>query len=320
MLSNYNINISIFIVSWLPKMTSDINAGALDIGFDVTLTFVEYAPNGLCIPYQDKLFINIIDKAFSGKASTGIKGKALLLKLIEIEDASACTIFLLSKLADKKPKIPPMCLDVLKEGIELFGIKAFPVKDILKALPNVFNGTNSVARDSAMNLLVEIYRWIGQSPLQMLIDSLRTAQKSEFENMISLKASQFGPLIPTLYLRKDRPPEGTIVEPILNPSSSINTKTAINLHNNNSDAREYVDEIDLIKKIKNTDFFTLVADDKWSEQLKGLQIVIDAIGSVPKIKSDNDVHEIIGILKGFLRQGHLQLQVSSLRIIALLAG
>jgi cytoskeleton-associated protein 5 len=213
----YKTNMSIFLfsfmvsVSWLPKMTADSNASALDTGLDCAIAFVETAPNGLCLPHYDKLFANIVDKTFSGRASTLQKGKTLMLKMFEVEDATACTTFLLTKLADKKPKIPPTCLDVLKEGIEMFGIKAFPVKDIIKALPAVFNGSNSAARDSAMALTVEIYRWIKQAPLQAMLDGLRTAQKSDFEKFIGEKSDEFAsrPTAPTVYLRKERPAPGS---------------------------------------------------------------------------------------------------------------
>ena len=67
-----------------------------------------------------------------------------------------------------------------------------------------------------------------------------------------------------------------------------------------------MDDVDLVKKLKNSDFSTLVAEEKWSEQLKGLQLVIDAIGPVPKIKAGSDAHDIVQICKGFLRQGHVQ--------------
>ena len=39
-------------------------------------------------------------------------------------------------------------------------------------------------------------------------------------------------------------------------------------------SREYVDDVDLTKKIKASEFAALVAEEKWSEQLKGLQLVI----------------------------------------------
>jgi hypothetical protein len=101
-------------------MTADSNAGALDAGLDSALAFVDAAPAGLCQAFNEKLFSNIVDKTFSGRASTVNKGKVLMHKLMEVDEASACCLFLLTKLADKKPKIPPTCLDVIKESRVFF--------------------------------------------------------------------------------------------------------------------------------------------------------------------------------------------------------
>lgn len=67
--------------------------------------------------------------------------------------------------------------------------------------------------------------------------------------------------------------------------------------------------------------------------MRGLQILIDILGTFffadraysrftgpnPKIKSGTEVFDILAVCKGFLRQGHVQVQVASLKIIALLA-
>lgn len=44
------------------------------------------------------------------------------------------------------------------------------------------------------------------------------------------------------------------------------------------DPREFVEEVDLNKRLQKTDYNTLIREEKWNEQLKALQIVIDIIG------------------------------------------
>lgn len=44
------------------------------------------------------------------------------------------------------------------------------------------------------------------------------------------------------------------------------------------DPREFVEEVDLQRKLKGTAFHELLGEEKWSEQLKGLQLVIESIG------------------------------------------
>jgi hypothetical protein len=80
-----------------------------------------------------------------------------------------------------------------------------------------------------------------------------------------------------------------------------------------------LEEVDLTKRLKGTEYATLIEDEKWNEQQKALQIVVDILGPNPKLKAGGDVSDIISAIKGFLRQGHVQLQVTSMKIICLLA-
>jgi hypothetical protein len=254
-------------------MTSDTNAGALDAGLDTALLFVEKSPSSIPLQYSDKIYSNIIDKTFSARASTVNKGKALMLKLIEVSDPNTCTTLLLTKLSDKKPKIPPTCLDIIIEGIKLFGIKPYPIKDIIKSFPAILNGSNGPARESTFFLMLEIYRWVGLVPLQSLLDSLRPAQKTEFEKMVSDKSEEFASSAPrpTLFLKKERPIKGSQEENDINNNSKMLNKNGVLLSpsKNNVDARDYVEDVDVMKKLKNTEYFVLIKEEKWSEQLKG---------------------------------------------------
>jgi hypothetical protein len=151
---------------------------------------------------------------------------------------------------------------------------------LLKALPAVFNSSsNGQAREAAMALLVELHRWVGSPPLTALLDQLRSAQKTEFEKIVQANpASTIAK--PSLYLRKERPLPGEVGEEEESSQVLLEGKGK-----NQLDGREFVDEVDIMKKLKsnNSEFSTLIAEEKWSEQLKGLQLVIDAIGPIPKV-------------------------------------
>lgn len=231
---------------------------------------------------------------------------------MEVDDPSISTQQLLQKLNHKKPKIPPTCLDVIREGMIAFGGKTFPVREVIASLGAVLNGTNGAARESALSLMLEMTRWIGKAPFNSLLETVRSAQKTEFERMCTERESSdqaSSVPIPTVWLRKERPAPGTEADVV----------GALKASKAGGDDREFIEEIDLPKKLRATEYATLIKDEKWSEQLKALQFVIDALGPTPKMKSGCDVHDILSAIKGFLRHGHVQLQVSSLKIIALLA-
>jgi len=210
---------------------------------------------------------------------------------------------------------------MLKEGIALFGARAFPIKEMVAAMGPVLEGSNGPAREIAMALLVDLAKWIGKAPLNSLLESVRSAQKSDFERLFAERdAADSSKPVPSLWLRKDRPAPGSAEEAALNGGGGAGGGSgkagggAADI-----DSREFIEEVDLTKKIRASDFAKLVAEEKWAEQQKGLQLVIDAIGPAPKIKSGCDVHDVVAACKGFLRQGHVQVQVSALRVLALLA-
>lgn len=292
---------------YLSKITADSNAGALDAGLDTALLFVEMAPLSIIRRIAHSVCTNVVDKALSAtKASTVTKGKALIVKLIEVDDPSTCTPILLTKLSDKKPKIPPGCLEILKESLAAFGARPFPIKEIIPTVGAVLGGANGTARELAMTLLVDLCRWIGKPPFNALLESIKPVQKQEFEKLLADKESEPAPT-PTIWLRKDRPKPGDEAK-----ATKIAAAPTI-------DPREFVEETDLVKKLKGTEYATLIAEEKWSEQLKALQLVIDALGPNPKIKPGCDVSDTVTTCKGFIKQGHVQLQVSSLKILTLLA-
>ena len=297
------VNTHFILGTFINKITAESNPNGLDIALDISILFFELCDKALEFCDLEKIFGNVVDKTFGARQSTLQRGKALILKIIETSDPNQLTLLLLSKLNDKRPKVPGVCLDLLNEGFILFGGYNFPVKDILKAIPNVFNSSNSSARESAMSLIVELHRWIGQAPLQSLLETLRPAQQNDFEKLVATKNTDSNP-IPTLGLRKDRL-SGELTKRAEKPMQV--------------DARELVDEVDLAKKLKGTEFSTLIASDKWADQVQGLDILIQAIGPTPKIKYSTAVHDVLSSINELLKNGHVQVQIKCLRILSLMA-
>lgn len=292
--------------SLLCSLTGDSNANVLDNAMDVAVQFAELSHDGSVDQFASSLLANAIEKGFSARPSTQTKSKALVLKLMEVNNISACTSTLLSKLSDKKPKIPPICLDLLTDGIAMFGITNFQVKDILKDLTSVLNGSNSSARDSALRLMVEIHRWVGAAPLQAVLEGMRTAQKTEFEKLVQEKgASDSLPPVPSVYTRRAREQGHAIVGAEANKSVAV-------------DPRSYCEAIDLSKRLKSTDFYELIKSEKWSDHQQALSQLLKLMGPTPNLIYSPAVNEIIGICHGFLKQGHIQVQCLSLRIIGII--
>lgn len=247
------------------------------------------------------------------------------MKLMEVDDCSACSTVMMSKLSDKKPKVPPTCLEIFRQGIDSFGARAFPIKELIAAINPLLNGSSAPSREAGLAVLAELYKWIGRAPFNSVVDGMRPAQKVEFEKLCGeFDAQGTGVPKPSLYLRKSRPAPGSEADAsttaaAANGGGKPKAGGAVAAGEGNMDAREFLEEIDLNKKMKASEYDTLIAEDKWSDQLRGLQLVVDILGPTPKVKPGTDVGDLMGVIRGFLRQGHVQLQTNSLKILALLA-
>ena len=92
--------------------------------------------------------------------------------------------------------------------------------------------------------------------------------------------------VPTVYLRKEKPSASAASSSAEQSSSAEGAGTSSSSSGEVSaaaaseiDAREFVEEVDLNKKLKATNFQELIGEEKWSEQLKGLQIIVEIIGA-----------------------------------------
>jgi hypothetical protein len=144
--------------------------------------------------------------------------------------------------------------------------------------------------------------------MKIIIDSMKTSQKTEFDSKSS--STSLTP-IPTVYIRSQRPKSKSC-----NSDGTYSTSDSTICTNNLAvDPKEYMDEVDLPKALgnysKNSNFMTLLNSDKWSNQVQALTMVTDAIGTVPKLKSETDLSPIISFCKATLRNSvaHVQLQL-----------
>ena len=65
-----DVFICLFTAQWVPKMTADANAGALDAGLDTALVFVDLCPVNVLRQIADAVCSNVVDKAFGTRANT----------------------------------------------------------------------------------------------------------------------------------------------------------------------------------------------------------------------------------------------------------
>lgn len=301
------------------QIASDSHANAFDTGLGAILEFADRAPHAKRI--TGDVAAKIIDKAFGARPATVEKGKAVLLKLIEIDTADAVCEVVLSQLSNKKPKVPPVCVELLIDALTAFGGRAMPVKQLIAQLPSMFESSNAGVRDKAMSLAVELARWVGTAPLQSTLDSLRSAQQTQFQSLIAdIEVGK--PPLPTVGLRKDRAKlaqQQQAAAGAATASAGGATEGKVEeVQEAAIDPRDLVEEVNLLSIIRGSEYKRLISESKWNEQMNGLQIIIDGIGPVPKLAND-DYGEIMQNLKTFINHSHIQLNTAAIKIVGLFA-
>ena len=312
-------------------------------------------------------------------------------------------------MTDKRPKVPPILLDIVIDCIAAFGCttsktvthtSSYTSVLLKECISNIFptvliNSTsgnyNKPTRDSCMNLLIAVCRYMSYkdpisaaaggtisipAPIQVaIIANMKPALKSDFDKLLAVASSASAvpttigaPVaiigIPTVYLRKDRAALQA-KEAAANAAASVSSgnivgsgvpgagaSTALgNASQDGADMREYLPEIDFLKKMKGDMalYHSKIGDlgpsatgtpavpTKWSEQVEGLQIIVNHLGASPKCKplgSYTDASTewvqsilkegILDVLKYYLSAHnssttHITLQVLAIKIYTLLA-
>jgi len=295
----------------LEKMAKDSNANTLEAGLGALIVFADKSSSATSA--ISSLVPVIIDKALGGRPSTVTRAETLLLKLMEVDTPNAvCEALLTVGLNSKKPKIPPLCASLICKALEAFGAKAMPIKELLSGgkLKAMFESSNAGVRAVAQTLYVDLYKWIGGSPLQSLLNDLKRAQQDALATQVQDITP--GQLRPTVYLRKDRPKEGEEPAAAAGAKGKGGDKQAV------VDAREFIESVDLISQLAKTDFETKIAETKWSEKVEGLKLVLNIIGPVPKLQP-GDYGDLVRTLKGLMSHCHFQVASTAMKVLGLIA-
>ncbi|CAG8499882.1 1285_t:CDS:10, partial [Ambispora leptoticha] len=246
----------------LKNIATDSNAVAQETGLSTLLAFVENAPN----PVRSRASVipAIVDKGF-GSARAGTKNKAvdLILLYIEVDTADPVVEDVLAGLNAKQPKLVTTTVFALKEIIRLYGAKTVNVKPILKTLPTIFNHTDKNVRSEGTNLVIELYKWLGQA-LNAHLQQLKPIQVKELNEAF-----------------EKLPPEKPTQTRLLRSQQAA------------AEAAAEAGNVDVLGKMSK-DFYTQLASTKWKERKEALENLLEKC-KTPKI-ADGNYGELVAAL------------------------
>lgn len=147
----------------LPKVAKESNASALDAGLDALIAFFENNTDGGSLPEQ--ITPLLIKSGFGGRPAIVKKALSVILKALPSNALGYDPVIdaVLAGLKEKKPKIPPVCIQCLVEALQMYGAVSISLADIIEKLPSLMGSTKKDTREKAKVLIVEIYRWTGHT-------------------------------------------------------------------------------------------------------------------------------------------------------------
>ncbi|KAG9290927.1 hypothetical protein G9A89_011077 [Geosiphon pyriformis] len=290
---------------FMKNIATDANAVAQETGLTTLLAFVENAPNptrsrGSVIPA-------VVDKSF-GSARAGTKNKAveLILLYIEVDTPDPVVEDVLIGLNAKQPKLVATTVFALKEIIRLYGAKTVTCKPILKALPKVFNHTDKNVRSEGTNLVIELYKWLGQG-LNPILQELKPIQVKElneaFEKLPPEKPTQTRLLRSQVAAAEAHAEAGGGVEEEAEEEKDINVYASLVA-------------VDVLAKM-NKDFYEQLGSSKWKDRKEALDALLE-ICKTPKI-ADNNYGELIGALAKRMTDANIVVVTAAANCIEALA-
>ncbi|KAF0689123.1 Aste57867_19395 [Aphanomyces stellatus] len=295
------------------KMVDDSNAAAMECGLAAVLAYaVQVRPQDWNNGIAGRVMPKVIDKGFSGRPGTVKLAEELVLELVHLGSAEDTIAALLEGTKNKKPKVPPLCVNSILEAFKTFGPRVVPVPPVKKELKTLCESTVNNVRPTALKLIGELYRWTGPSLVQDIVATLRPAQQTEYETMI--KDITPGQAAPVRYVKGKEPKAAPAKAK--GKGGGSGPAAAVD---NAIDPREFAETVDLMAKLPKTEFKAKMALPKWSEKVAALQIVLDTIGSVPKLANNGDFGDLVQQLKICTQDSNVNIVAKSIEVLGVLA-
>ncbi|OQS08005.1 cytoskeleton-associated protein, partial [Thraustotheca clavata] len=294
------------------KMVDDSNAAAMEAGLAAVLAYTKEASskqwsNSVIARTMPK----VIDKCFAGRPGTVKLAEELVLEYVHQGGAEDTIAALLEGTKNKKPKVPPLCINSILECFKTFGPRVIPIPPLKSTLPALCESTVNNVRPAAMKLICEIYRWTGPALLADIVNGLRPAQKTEYEE--SIKDITPGQATVTRYVKGMEPKAAPTRPGARGGAAAAAAPAAATM-----DPRDFAETVDLLAKLPKTEFKAKLALPKWSEKVAALTIIIETVGSVPKL-ANGDYGDLVQTLKLCMQDANVNITAKAIEVLGVLA-
>ena len=311
------------------------SAGALDAALDAICAYAEHVTfEAEARALAVQIAPLVIDNALAARAGSARKGTDVLLKFIECDTPPPIVSALLDALTHKKPKVPPACVECITACLQAFGRVEFPVASVTAKLRVMFDSSSAPLRKAATALTVELHGLFGDvisSPAGPLKDIKPALLKEVLAKIESATPESTPQLREFIGLRSASGGSGSGGGG-RNPSGRTSGTGAAGGQPAGDappalDAWDIAPFVDLIGALKALKFNTQSLHDaslKWGEKKAALEVILQAIGPLPKLAAPTDetkpaMSELVKDVRALSADSHQAVATAAVRVLGALA-
>jgi len=313
--------------SVIPIMVKDSNAGALDAALVCANSYAEYC-TGATSAHQAQKNAKVLVKGnalSSSRPSTTKNANSLVLKLMEVGSDGSQSLHLVTEIlltegtTSRKPKLVSNSANLVLEAAHAFGAPSLPLGILSTGIPKMLAHINPGVRDTALNIIAAVCVAVGsKDPLQKQIDDMKSAQKTQFEELY--KKSTLQP--PKIGLRSQRIAGSNSPPSLISPEEAL---AALKTSKKEDEAKRFASrkDVNIFQGIGKTDYSAKIQLPKWSEVVGALNILLELGGEKPyklaQPSSTVNYNALVSDLRKKLSHTHFAVNSKAMEVLSMFA-
>ncbi|KAK6330139.1 Microtubule-associated protein, microtubule dynamics during spindle orientation [Orbilia blumenaviensis] len=286
-------------------IVADSNVAAQQEGINCLHAFLQFGGPNAGVRSRPHTIPALAEKGIvSTKAATKAKAIDVLLLYIELDTPAPIIDDLLPFLSHKMPKIVAATTNVLFTIYREFGAKTANPKPVLQQLPKLFAHGDKNVRAEAVNLTVELYKWLKDGMKPMFFNDLKPVQQKELDEAFEKVKGE-----PAKQTRLLRSQQAALAE-------SAAVEDEADEPEGEPDTFDLFEPVDVSSKISK-DFWDQINSSKWKDRKESLDMLYGIV-NVPRIKEE-DFSELARVLAKSMKDANITVVIVAANCVECLA-
>ncbi|KAK6533220.1 Microtubule-associated protein, microtubule dynamics during spindle orientation [Arthrobotrys megalospora] len=288
-------------------IVADSNVAAQQEGINCLHAFLQFGGPNAGTRSRPHTIPALAEKGIvSTKAATKAKAIDVLLLYIELDTPSPIIDELLPFLSHKMPKVVAATTNVLFTIYREFGAKTANPKPVLQQLAKLFAHGDKNVRAEAVNLTVELYKWLKDGMKPMFFNDLKPVQQKELDEAFEKVKSD-----PAKQTRLLRSQQAALAE-----SAAAENGDGLEEPEGEPDTFDLFEPVDVSSKISK-DFWDQINSTKWKDRKESLDMLYGIV-NVPRIKEE-DFSELARVLAKSMKDANITVVIVAANCVECLA-